>query len=568
MKCLFCNFPQVRIWKTNSAKSMFDVFYLRVGNANSKGTALAWHPTKENLLALGTDEGRIGLVDAFSTRSQVNFYNFKHRGQVYNLAWAPKVKLAEEELDDDLDGQEDFSLYSLADNTVQMHSKKLSGKPVKIEDVINKTNQFNRKLPLRSEIAFKLNGGHVAIGNDDGTVEVYRLPYLEIVCTLKSFSKLIQCLTWHPTYVGESRDASDHHNWLAVASNESEIHIWDIDLQLEGRPVLSKPNVVLRGHLTRVIFLSWSPHEEEKLLSVSYDQTAQVWDALKGEPLANFSAHKNRLLCGIWSPIDRDIVMTGGDDSTVFGWNINQQGDKLPKKKVKKSTHDRYDDHVHQGNGFPELEQQLKQPPAPSDNVTSEEGNVATSATGKDGSDKKKKLVKRNYFPLSCVKESLNKDQVGDDCCFIAKQTEAVNSSWPLVQERPHLALFSKDPAHCKQLCKMEAQKVASLKEGHNHVRKDSMIASHQLYQWSGEPGEAVKSAIEANKLSDWHVALAASFSQELWRTACKAYAQQLALHDDPVKASSYYLMVHMVVDAIEVLRQKNFYQAALSIAK
>ena len=31
-------------------------------------TALAWHPEKEGLLAFGTDEGRIGTVDALHSR--------------------------------------------------------------------------------------------------------------------------------------------------------------------------------------------------------------------------------------------------------------------------------------------------------------------------------------------------------------------------------------------------------------------------------------------------------------------------------------------------------------------
>ena len=41
-------------------------------------------------------------------------------------------------------------------------------------------------------------------------------------------------------------------------------------------PVHSKPTVVLSGHIQRVIFVAWSPHEDGKLLSVSYDNTAQV----------------------------------------------------------------------------------------------------------------------------------------------------------------------------------------------------------------------------------------------------------------------------------------------------
>jgi WD40 repeat protein len=41
-------------------------------------------------------------------------------------------------------------------------------------------------------------------------------------------------------------------------------------------PVHSQPTFVLSGHIQRVIFVTWSPHEDGRLLSVSYDNTAQV----------------------------------------------------------------------------------------------------------------------------------------------------------------------------------------------------------------------------------------------------------------------------------------------------
>ncbi len=40
--------------------------------------------------------------------------------------------------------------------------------------------------------------------------------------------------------------------------------------------VFSKPTSVLKAHHQRVISLTWSPHEDGKLVSVSYDNTAQV----------------------------------------------------------------------------------------------------------------------------------------------------------------------------------------------------------------------------------------------------------------------------------------------------
>ena len=34
--------------------------------------------------------------------------------------------------------------------------------------------------------------------------------------------------------------------------------------------------------------------------------------------------------------INKDVVFTGGDDSTVFGWRISEQKSTLPTKKLNK----------------------------------------------------------------------------------------------------------------------------------------------------------------------------------------------------------------------------------------
>ena len=41
--------------------------------------ALTWHPQKENMLTFGTDEGRIGTLDALSPRPNPVIFDFKHR---------------------------------------------------------------------------------------------------------------------------------------------------------------------------------------------------------------------------------------------------------------------------------------------------------------------------------------------------------------------------------------------------------------------------------------------------------------------------------------------------------
>ena len=128
---------------------------------------------------------------------------------------------------------------------------------------------------------------------------------------------------WHPTHYADSDGKdSQYADHLAVASNEKDVHVSEIKFYIfslcpkfqiafcfpqifdlsdilskkEGEettvassdetetstssssssPLVTSPLVTLSGHLLRVISLAWSPHEEGKLASVSYDGTAQV----------------------------------------------------------------------------------------------------------------------------------------------------------------------------------------------------------------------------------------------------------------------------------------------------
>ena len=61
---------------------------------------------------------------------------------------------------------------------------------------------------------------------------------------------------------------------------------------------------------------------------------------------------------------------------------------------------------------------------------------------------------------------------------------------------------------------------------------------------------------------------LAASTNFSIWQATCRAFAKQLEDNSDPVKASSYYLMVHDIDKAVQCLIEANFFQAALIIIK
>ena len=299
----------IRVWKTNAAKVMFDFNTIWQKGGPCEILALAWNPSRDNCLAFATNEGRIGMVDALSPRPYPTIFDFKHRQSVYNLVYGPIANL------DSAD--EEQCLYSLGDGAVFMHCQ---GKHKNIEEIIKEVNNLqDRKSPSRSEMIFQPRLGedsskYLAIGSDDGTIEIFSMPDLKLVCTLKSFQKLIQSMDWRRNSTSEM---------LAVGSNEYEIHVWSLAERLsQDKNVYIKPDIVLEGHKLRVIQVAWNPLNDSELLSVSYDGTAQVWQLLddnKGQGKANFRGHGGcRVFCGLWS--DQDTVMSGGEDNAVHIW--------------------------------------------------------------------------------------------------------------------------------------------------------------------------------------------------------------------------------------------------------
>ncbi len=58
----------------------------------------------------------------------------------------------------------------------------------------------------------------------------------------------------------------------------------------------------------------------------------QVWDVLQEEPVSNYRGHVGYLLCVDWSPVDPDVIWTGGKDFTLQEWRVSKQEFTKPPK--------------------------------------------------------------------------------------------------------------------------------------------------------------------------------------------------------------------------------------------
>ncbi|KAH9573919.1 hypothetical protein CY35_01G027300 [Sphagnum magellanicum] len=82
--------------------------------------------------------------------------------------------------------------------------------------------------------------------------------------------------------------------------------------------------LTLRGHTADVVDLGWSP-DDSLLASCSLDNTARVWQAATGSPVAVLTGHHSLVKGLTWDPIG-SFLATQSDDKTVIIWRTSNWG--------------------------------------------------------------------------------------------------------------------------------------------------------------------------------------------------------------------------------------------------
>uniref|UniRef100_A0A4W2I569 Gem-associated protein 5 n=1 Tax=Bos indicus x Bos taurus TaxID=30522 RepID=A0A4W2I569_BOBOX len=576
----------IRVWNTLSIKNNYDVKHFWQG-VKSKVTALCWHPTKEGCLAFGTDDGKVGLYDTYSNKPP-QISSTYHKKTVYSLAWGPPVPaMALGEGD-----RPSLTLYSCGgEGIVLQHNPwKLSGEAFDINKLIRDTNSIKYKLPVHTEISWKADGKIMALGNEDGSIEIFKLPNLKLICSIQQHHKLVNTISWHHEH-GSQPELS---YLMASGSNNAVIYVHNLQTVIESNPespvTITEPYRTLSGHTAKITSLAWSPHHDGRLVSASYDGTAQVWDTLQEEPLCNFRGHRGRLLCVVWSPLDPDCIYSGADDFCVYKWLTSMQehsrppqGKKSielekkrlsqpkpkPKKKKKPTLRVPVRQELCDGNE----EESVKESLGPiengvSDQETEEEAREpeppcgVTAAVSKEpvictpaalGFEKSKSTINNK---VTLLKKEVPKEKPE----ALIKKRKA-RSMLPLSTSLDHR---SKEELH--QDCLVLA--TAKHSRGKSHLENGHPELFHQLMLWKGDLKGVLQTAAERGELTDNLVAMAPVAGYHVWVWAVEAFAKQLCFQDQYVKAASHLLSIHKVYEAVELLKSNHFYREAIAIAK
>ncbi|XP_043845101.1 gem-associated protein 5 [Dromiciops gliroides] len=610
----------IRVWNTLSIKNNHDVKTFWQG-IKSKVTSLSWHPTKEGCLAFGTDDGKVGMYDTYSNKPP-QISSTYHKKTVYSLAWGPPVPPISLGGDGDRPA---VTLYSCAGEGIilQHNPWKLSGEAYDINKVIRDTNAIKYKLPAHTEISWKADGKIMALGNEDGSIEIFQAPNLKLICTIQQHHKLVNAIRWHHEH-GTNPELS---YLIASGSNNAVIYVHNLKNVIESTPespvTITEPFRTLSGHTAKITSLAWSPHHDGRLVSACYDGTAQVWDVLREEPLCNYRGHRGRLLCVQWSPLDPDSIFSGADDFCVHKWLISMQdhtrppqGKKSielekkrlsqPKPKIKKkkkltgkvATKQEVIDVVdgedctkdsslpiENGVSDQEGEEEVQEPEIPngiSSNVSKEQSSYSPISSGfekpkiainpkvivpkKDLPKEKsealaKKKKARSILPVSTALDHRSKEELHQDCLVLAtvKHSKELNED---------LAASLNERIHLGLFTDRTALYRMIEVEGKSHLENGHPDLFHQLMLWKGDLKGVLQAAAERGELTDQLVAMAPVAGYQMWLWTVEAFAKQLCFQDQYVKAASHLLSIHKVYEAVELLKSNHFYREAIAIAK
>ncbi|XP_014204867.1 gem-associated protein 5 isoform X2 [Copidosoma floridanum] len=565
----------IRLWNLSEPHDNMVEVQILWEKIKGKVRSLSWHPEKENILAFGTDEGRIGLFDT-NTKKPPQLAKQFFKQTIYTLGWGPVLKA------------EEYGLYAVAEGElVYFDPKSLNSDPTVVID------------KNCAEFSWKSDYSLLAIGFNNGSISIFDRT-LTKKYVIHDLNKPVQCLIWHPNSTMSDLNTSSMQNYLAVAVNDVTITVFEIlntenseEETSEEPQTFYKTVATLNGHTDKVVGLAWSPHMSGYLVSCSYDYSARVWKVDTQEMIVTYTSQQLPIHCCMWSPLSQDLIITGSADFTLRIWSISNQtalpaselkpkntkGKRTKKKKTKvvKATLVLVDsNNAEEVEVTSEVTNGEKNPSEDSREHVGQELGADQSEDGSVLKAKKKKPKMKTLFPgyaeISTNKKlwfasvrSLMHSVENDEKCNGTTKESCINGTNGVQEE-------DKEAESNIEVSPLLGTK-KDLEDALNHEKQllhtnknhQSII---EIDQWTG--GNLKDSLLEAmknSKLTDFSVSLAASVSKEFYEQICDAYSSQLVFEENPQKAASYLLCINKVREAIDVLHAANFYRQAYIIA-
>lgn len=548
-----CGDSTIKLWRTDSVRNPFSCTVYWQG-IRGRVMTVAWHPKKEDIIAFGTDDGKVGAVNTSTKQTLVSVS--QHKQTVYVVSWATFPDLQSD------DKAEQTFLLSCGDGKVKVHHF-----PRLDKEALDLNTAFFKETPTRAKfiaVNFNKDLSFLTLGDADGSVHIYNARTLNKVALIESQRKAVENMLWHPSHTISSLQNSPLKYMLACSSLEGPVHLYDLRELAEVKSEMLRLNQStsqLIGHSAKVVSLSWSPFREGYLASASYDGTVQVWDVMQSRPVANFRGHSGRVISCCWSPVDPDVIYSGGEDCTVKCWEVSKQKDmlapsKTEKQKLKSDTPLKPADEVPHAVPENETDGEIFNSRSTVSERHDSSGKPLQPKSGHATGSKKKKAVK-SFFPVFSAQENKPKESAADDCMLLADKLA-----------EKHNSLFVDPNRHLNMYLSTDGILAVTDAEIAQHKKDLNFDQAFQMMAWKGDLAEALHEAAATRKLNDTLVALAPAISRTLWLEMCEKYAEQLVSDGLHHQAALYLLTCHKVSEAVKLLCNNGCTREALVIAK
>ena len=349
------------VWQTANASDPYDT--RRVYNYfKDIITCISWHPELENMIAIGTYDGKVVVQDVSRLDDKHVVSPSFHLKTVYSLQWARSCSATEAASDS-------MVLYSVGgEGNALMHDPKLpyvySGKGfVRLSNAQNvaaiivakNANLSREDLKDAAELSWSHDKEFVAYGTARGLIYLFTAPNMRHLVTVSVYTTPVHKVCWAPP-IDESCTG-----WLATMSSNENVNLFDLAAYLEPSgeaeektlsddsattaapvaevPVVRQASRTLVGHQRRVTCIAWSPTKPGHLVSASCDGSVQVWDAFNETGLVNYRGHNCIVLSVAWSTVcingeTEERIYSGGQDFAIHAWRPSQQKFKVPSCQV------------------------------------------------------------------------------------------------------------------------------------------------------------------------------------------------------------------------------------------
>ena len=540
----------------------------------SEVTSICWHPSREGVVAYGTNDGKTGLFDVLKDKnvpfpnmsnSPVRHVEFRNDNTMYACNEAGDL------LEFVLEGAV-FKMVQLNEKTVDNNVKLFNARSKLASNLVADENlgksecltsfswkcNVNALFPSQDSVQLDV----VAVGYRDGTVILVSMPSTEAFsssvisgdATVVHYQNhQINDIRWfgHPTKF------EDKNIFLfATASNDRTARVFscscdEIDNVQPNPPFCVRDIATFVGHQKPTIQVAWHPNEQDVLLaSASRDGTANVWDVMKKVAIANFrGCHGVPLRCLAFSPINQCMVCTGSDDQSIVVWDIYSQSSSSPPEK--NSTYYKDFSRRMKNNKVKSIDKLNSN--GDKNNTASEpkdlkiEANTLQQhdATANVPSQRKSSKKKKGKTIIPLLQPG------GDDLMHLV---QALNTS-------------SKVDADQEAWDALEKHECLLERQVQSHRERGAFAAGRSLEIWRGDINTVIQRMIQEKRLTADYVALSVSGGIALWQTAAEAYAQQLEEKGEIHNAVLYLLSISKIYDAIDVYLRARLYRDALSLA-